>query len=531
MRPLWLFGWMLLAALTGLGENPGQECAGCHQALYDSYQKTAMARASGVAAQGFLPGEFTHALSGVHYRLSMHDGEVWLSYDRGPELHGEQRLSYFIGSGQRGRTYLFQRQGFWFESPVNWYSKGHVWDMNPKSLDAREMPFTLKVDGACLHCHTSGVQPATGANNHFGEQPFLRGGVTCASCHGDPAEHLAKNGKAPILNPAKLPAARRDSVCLQCHLEGEIAVNAAGQSLTNFRPGDNLDDFVRHFVHGGELGPNGRATSQWEALLQSECKRKSGDRLTCTTCHDPHSSPQPSEKTAYFRSRCLSCHAAQASHHAEQPDCASCHMPRQKSQDVAHEQVTDHRIQRRLSPQAPSASAELTRVGGGRAGDRELGLAYFQLAKRGDRDAAQRAIPLLQSAKRQEGERPDADLHTALGFMAHLSGDARNATKEYLAALRGNPFDSTAATDLAILEAKTGEVRSALDRLAGVSENDPGETIAGMDLAVIACAVGDEKTASQALARLLAFSPDDRKARQMLQEMKTDPNRCLNRPR
>jgi hypothetical protein len=29
--------------------------------------------------------------------------------------------------------------------------------MNPKSLDKKEMPFTLQVDSTCLHCHTSGA--------------------------------------------------------------------------------------------------------------------------------------------------------------------------------------------------------------------------------------------------------------------------------------------------------------------------------------------------------------------------------------
>ena len=203
-------------------------------------RKLPMAQASGLAVDGLLPGEFTHAASGVRYRLFLRDGRAWLSYERpnaSPQqaLKGEQELSYFVGSGQRGRTYLFQKNGYWFESPVNWYSKQRVWDMNPKSIDAREMPFTLKVDRGCLHCHSTGVQPVRGANNHFGPQPFLYGGITCQSCHGDPAAHLASGGAAAILNPAKLSPSKRDSVCLQCHLEGETAVNATGTLPRCFR--------------------------------------------------------------------------------------------------------------------------------------------------------------------------------------------------------------------------------------------------------------------------------------------------------
>jgi predicted CXXCH cytochrome family protein len=534
MRLLYFLPFLVLAALTAVAENPDAACAHCHQKIYDSYQATPMARASGSATDGLLPGEFTHRRSGVHYRLFLRDGRAWLSYDRpnAPQLlKGEQELSYFIGSGQRGRTYLFQKQGFWFESPVNWYGKQQVWDMNPKSLDAQEMPFTLKVEPGCLHCHTSSVQPSLGAVNHFSDQPFLHGGITCQSCHGDPAAHLVSGGVAPILNPAKLSPTRRDSVCLQCHLEGETAVNVPGRSLAGFLPGENLSDYVTHFVHSGELGPDGRATSQWEALLQSECKRKSGDRLTCTTCHDPHNSPSPEQRVSYFRSRCLTCHGESAfvsRHHPDQPDCSGCHMPREKAGDVAHEQVTDHRIQRRPSPstQRSAPTGDLTVVGGGRVSDRDLGLAYFQLAKRGDQPSGQKAMLLLQQAERSGGTQADPDLHTALGFLAHVSGDQKTAVREYQAALRANPADSAAAGDLAILEARSGDIQNAITRLRAVSQNDPGETTASMDLATIECTMGDPQAAMLALKHLLEFSPDDGKARRALAAIETKPETC-----
>jgi hypothetical protein len=532
---------LLLVVLSGVSKSlaatdPDQACARCHQKIFDSYKKTPMANASGLAVDGLLPGEFTHAASGVRYRLFLRDGRAWLSYDRpnaSPQqvLKGEQELTYFVGSGQRGRTYLFQNNGYWFESPVNWYSKQRVWDMNPKSIDAREMPFTLKVDRGCLHCHSTGVQPALGANNHFGSKPFLYGGITCQSCHGDPAAHLASGGAAPILNPAKLSPNKRDSVCLQCHLEGETAVNAPGRSLAAFVPGENLSDYVTHFVHSGELGPNGRATSQWEALLQSECKRKSGDRLTCTTCHDPHNSPPAEQRVSYFRSRCLTCHGAPTfvtRHHPDQPDCSRCHMPREKSGDVAHEQVTDHRIQRLAAPSSAQTqrTADLTLVGGGTPSDRDLGLAYFQMANLGDQEAGHRAMALLQQAERHEGDPPDPDLHRALGFLAHLAGDRAMATREYEATLRENPADSIAAGDLAILEARAGNAKAAITWLQNISQNDPGETTAGMDLAMIDCAIGDPQAATRALQHVLDFSPDDAKARQALAAIETKPETC-----
>ncbi len=523
------------ASASRAATSPDQACAGCHQKIFDSYQKTPMAQASGLAVDGLLPGEFTHAASGVRYRIFLRDGRAWLSYERPnappqQSLKGEQELTYYVGSGQRGRTYLFQKDGYWFESPVNWYSKQRVWDMNPKSMDAREMPLTLKVDRGCLHCHSTAVQPTAGANNHFGSQPFLYGGITCQSCHGDPAAHLASGGAAPILNPSKLPPSKRDSICLQCHLEGETTVNAPGRSLAAFVPGRNLTDFVTHFVHSGELGPEGRATSQWEALLQSECKRKSGDRLTCTTCHDPHASPSPEQRVAYFRSRCLTCHGAPAfvtKHHPDQPDCSSCHMPREKTGDVAHEQVTDHRIQRRPAPSSiqKQRTSDLTLVGGETASDRDLGLAYFQMANLGDQEAGHRAMSLLQRAEHRE-DQPDPDLHRALGFLAQISGDRATAMHEYEAALRTDPADSIAAGNLAILEARAGNVKAAVTLLEGISLNDPGETRAGMDLVMIDCAIGNPQAATQVLRHILDFSPDDAKAREALAGIETKPETC-----
>jgi predicted CXXCH cytochrome family protein len=519
-------------------ENADATCAKCHQAIYDNYQKTPMAQASGRAARGLLPGEFTHASSGVRYRLSLRDGRAWLSYDRpNPRaersLEGEQELEYFVGSGHRGRTYLFQKQGFWFESPVNWYGKQRVWDMNPKSLDAREMPFTLKVDSGCLHCHASAVQPVLpGASNHFAAQPFLQSGITCESCHGNPSAHLASAGTVPVLDPAKLSPSRRDSICLQCHLEGETSVNKSGRSLADFMPGEELSDYVTHFVRSGELGANRRATSQWEALLQSECKRKSGDRLTCITCHDPHSPPAPGQKVSYYRNKCLTCHGEASfvsKHHPREPDCTFCHMSREKTEDVAHEQVTDHRIQSRSVSSLAQFSAEpgdLTAVGGTSVSDRDLGLAYFQFAKHGDQKAGQRAMRLLKRAERSNGEQPDPDLHTSLGFLEHVSGNSQAAMIEYRAALRSNPSSSVAAGDLAILEARAGDTGDAVDLLRPVSENDPGETAASMDLAMIECAIGNPQAATKTLKHLLEFSPDDGKAQQILAAIENKSQHC-----
>ena len=76
-----------------------------------------MARSSGPALQGFVPGAFDDKVSGVRYRVYERDGRVWMSYEPGRDLSGTREFLYFIGSGQKGRTYLFSDDRYLFEAP------------------------------------------------------------------------------------------------------------------------------------------------------------------------------------------------------------------------------------------------------------------------------------------------------------------------------------------------------------------------------------------------------------------------------
>ncbi len=516
-------------------QDPDEVCANCHRQIYDSWARTPMAQASGPAAEGFIPADFTHAASGVHYRVYLDLGQVWLSYERpnapsNRALQGKQLLLFYLGSGRRGRTWLFQREGYWYEIPINWYAKKHIWDMTPGFLTAREMPFTLPVDPGCLHCHASNVQASLpDARNHFSGPPFPRGGIACASCHGDPSQHLAQNGKGPILNPARLDTVRRESICLECHLEGEIAVVKQGRSVGGFRPGDNLFDDAVYFEDGRKAGPGGRATSQWESLLESACKRASGDRLTCTTCHDPHATVPAEDRVAYYRSRCLTCHAGLASgHHNENPDCTSCHMPREATEDIAHEQVTDHRIQIISKPfTSPFAADELVPIGGVQPGVRDEAIAWAQLADRGDRAAGERALRLLLQAESTDpAQASDGELHMELGFLEQMSGNRERAKEEYQQSLRADPYNETAAGNLAVLEAQQGDSVAALPLWQKVFKDDPGASAAGIDLAVTQCRMGQPGAAAGTLKRVLLFSPDNDAARSLSQAIAAGTERC-----
>ena len=520
--------------------NPDAVCATCHKAIYESYERTPMAQGSGRAVDGLIEGGFRHLPSGVVYRIFARDGQAWMSYDRPATaeripLHGEDKLEYYVGSNHRGRTYLYQEEGRWFQTPVNYYSRKALWDMAPGYGLVKAMPPALGLDRGCLHCHATGIEPTLPeADNRYAGVPFRQSGIGCIACHGDPSKHLATGGRGPIVNPAKLTASRRDSTCLQCHLEGDAMVAHPQKSLADFRAGDDLSDYATYFVRAHGQAWEGRATSQYEALLRSACKRASGDSLTCTTCHDPHSQPAESERVAFYRGRCLSCHTGLAiatKHHPEQQDCAVCHMPTRNPTDISHEQSTDHNIERLPSPDAPpvdlsreGARINLVPFNAAKVGDRDLGLAYMQFAKQGDQASGMRALALLQSASKHGSE--DSEMHLELGFLDQKAGKSPEARTEYEAVLRDNPFQVTALANLAVLDAREGKVASAVALLTRAVDADPTQTTAGLNLAFVQCSMGDKAAALATLQHIQRFAPDDEAIRRFMASGWYGPSQC-----
>jgi hypothetical protein len=246
-----------------------------------------MAHASGLAKENFIPADFVHANSGVHYRIYTEGDHVWLSFERpGDQLvRGKRELLYYIGSGRRGLKYLFAHDGFLFESPIDWYAAPRAWDMTPNYQNAKEIPLNLPAVTSCLRCHVSDMRPPSpGTQNYYLLPAFASPGISCERCHGHAAAHV--NG-GPIVNPAKLPADRRDAICMQCHLEGKVGIERRGRHAYDFQPGEQLADYIRHYVLTGGPGTPLSAVSEFEALTESMCKKKTGDTMSCSSCHDP----------------------------------------------------------------------------------------------------------------------------------------------------------------------------------------------------------------------------------------------------
>jgi tetratricopeptide (TPR) repeat protein len=489
----------------------------------------------------------------VHYRVYEQAGKVWLNFDRDgvDEIHGKRELLYFIGSGHRGRTYVFALDDFFFESPVNWYGQKAVWDMTPAYQEVRHIPLNLPLSSECLSCHTNGPQqPLAGAENKYVASITTQEGIGCARCHGSGDSHFgdasfnansahAASGEAlsnhgtAILNPAKLPASRRDAVCMQCHLEGSVAIRQPGQSLSDFKPGEDLQDYVHYYVLASN-GPGLPALSQFEALFQSKCKQQSGDAMSCMSCHDPHSTPGAAAKVAFYRAKCMACHGEPfaAKHHPKEQNCMACHMPAVTTSNIAHTQATDHRILRdpslALAPAASLTQArpELKRFPPSDAQDsaRDLALAWQSLVEEGMEPAVPEAEKYLRAALAEYPD--DAALLTAMGFVEQKRGDIRQAKLMYEKALEKDPLATVAATDLGVIAAEAGDLTLAIRLWKGAFDRQPGRSAIGVNLAKAFCAAGKPDEALHEIARVLDFNPDLPEAKKIMQELNASPSKC-----
>jgi Flp pilus assembly protein TadD len=362
-----------------------------------------------------------------------------------------------------------------------------------------------------------------GTMNRYQGLPFLHGGITCESCHGESNQHLATQGKAKILNPASLNADLRDSICISCHLEGDVSIERAGQSALNYRPGEPISRYLAYYVRTG-ANLTDRAVSEVEQLSQSTCKRMSGDRMSCMNCHDPHYTPDASQRVAFYRAKCLACHNQPQfakTHHPDNNDCTSCHMPRTGARNVLHVAWTDHRI--RKLPEATVSAAqsadqgELTAIFSPGTTQRDDAMANYQALLEGDRSREPVAWDQLNAQR--SGLTNDVAALDALGNLSAERGEQDQAEKAFRKVLELAPSDLTALSNLGTLLAKEGKLKEGaalLNKAFDRNQDIPG---LAMNLARVQCMAGDGQAARTTLTTALVYCPNVEDMRRLLTQM------------
>ena len=348
-------------------------CAACHAEIAEKYARHPMGNSLNTVADAKTAEDYGHAEFAPpgprRYSVERRDDGVYhheTMVDAQGEIYDQALpVKFTLGSGHRGHSYLIDHDGILFQSPIGWFTQGGKWDLSPGYRPQSHQRFERRVGDGCLYCHSGRVATKPNESDRYASPAFHEMAIGCERCHGPGQQHVksqtaaktTSGGDATIVNPAKLDSARRDSVCYQCHLQGESVIPRYGCGIFDFRPGQLLEDVFVVFVEGERVDARSQTqpVSQVEQMRASKCYIASEGRMGCIACHDPHMKPTASETQSHFRHRCLNCHADRGcALPPEKQDaapaagsCIHCHMPRLHLQDVAHTALTDHRVLRR----------------------------------------------------------------------------------------------------------------------------------------------------------------------------------------
>lgn len=275
---------------------------------------------------------------GITYTVSVREGKCAIAAKAFPSP-AEAWPDWVFGSGTQAHTYLSSEESRFLEARISYYTRWREWGFTPGQGPSHDPDqpagrwYSMLEAASCFGCHSTvlvGTSEALDLNRS-------RLNVGCEACHGPARTHVeaatALRGetadRAALAAPSPIQGEKVIQVCGNCHRFPE---NGAGEAIED-----------------AEL-----ARLSGIALGRSRCFRESGGRLTCVTCHDPHS-PVATGALDYDRA-CLSCHRAPAQVCSiGKPDrCAGCHMAAPARGRRLPLELHNHQI--RIPPPSPSVS-------------------------------------------------------------------------------------------------------------------------------------------------------------------------------
>jgi len=333
-------GWWPTKGTYARSEYVGPEvCEGCHNSQAETWKTTPMARAGFETRESeilqknpkleFHQKPFT-------YRIQQKGETTTYTVTDGLKVFS-QPLRWAIGLGVVGQTYVYERDGAYYESRVSYMSATKRLGITPG--EPKASPTATLADAAaggkldtggakrCFACHNT----AAVVENRLRLDKMIAG-VTCEACHGPGARHLAavqagESVEGTIVNPKGLRASESVGFCGACHLTRPdvLALRLHGPINVRFQP---------------------------YRLEGSRCWNPDDPRITCVACHDPHRPLE--ERAGAYDEKCLACHVARRRDpvSSERPgqacpvatkNCTTCHMPKVELKDM-HAHFSDHRI-------------------------------------------------------------------------------------------------------------------------------------------------------------------------------------------
>ena len=362
-------------------------CRECHQNIYETFIRTGMGLSIEKASKKKSSAKFdNHALV-----YDKHKDFYYHSFWAGDSLRimefrinkkdtiykRVETVNYIIGSGQHTNSHIYDVNGYLFQAPMTYYTQQGTWDLPPGFENGNNSRFNRNIGLECLSCHNGYPTIELGSENKYSNVPL---GIDCERCHGPGSKHVSEKKAGNIIdvsretdysivNPAKLPIDLQFDVCQRCHIQGN-AVLVEGKSFYDFRPGMKLSEVMNVFmpVYKGRKDEHIMA-SHAERLKQSSCYLKTAEKLatnkssnhflmdaekglTCITCHNPHVSRLETSEES-FNNACRNCHRIEDHNFCKEEEivlrkngvnCVECHMPENKTVDIPHVRIHDHKI-------------------------------------------------------------------------------------------------------------------------------------------------------------------------------------------
>lgn len=322
--------------------NPSS-CRPCHQAITDSFIRTAHYFDSRPADSNSIKGSFEEGKNKYVYNQFMEvvmvkDGNRYLQSAR---VNGTETVTapfdMVIGSGRNGQTYLTWSGNQLFQLPVSYYAPTRQWCNSPGFPNY--FNFGRQVSPNCMECHITSSKVLSHETKEFDRTSIVYG-ITCERCHPGAAEHAAYQTANPqekvskfVVNAAHLDRQLRMDACALCHSGLRSAVQPpfsfkVGELLEKYSVGDPASTQADTLdVHGNQYG----------LLTSSKCYIKSPN-MDCSTCHDVHTNQFKNPKL--FSAKCVSCHTnpnhptIKVASMVLSDNCIDCHMPVMASKKI-----------------------------------------------------------------------------------------------------------------------------------------------------------------------------------------------------
>jgi DmsE family decaheme c-type cytochrome len=228
----------------------------------------------------------------------------------------------------------------------------------PKAAPAPTVGGDYVGSDICISCHDdqnrrmkNTVMGKAFAKPHTADEK-----LGCESCHGPGRVHVEAGGSKETI-PIRYGKDTRNSVeeqnqsCVQCHKRGNrmfwagsphesrgmrcVDCHNVKQQLSRSMAGEAfLTEPLKDT--GGLVKPETELCLQCHQMRRAQLQRSSHmpfreGKVTCTSCHNPHGSPNPSQlKQATVNENCYSCHAERRgpflwAHPPVTENCDTCH--------------------------------------------------------------------------------------------------------------------------------------------------------------------------------------------------------------